>query len=461
MDGAAAALPEDVLFEVFSRVQNARDLLRCALACKTWLRLFADPAFLRRLWPPAPQQGQGNHRSRLLGFFFQATSFWRRKRLMKRRARQHSSAFAPTFLPAPGSPLGPGGGHALTSFVSDDDGTFNYARPLASRRGMLLVRLVPRTFERSITTGLLVGVCNPITGERHVAPPLECTCLGRYVEGYAIVMATDSDGLHGEQPQSSSPPSLSSRRFDFSQLFLTGVHQDDRRLHLHSYSGATCSWSAPTKCLNSDLFAMDGASAAVVHRGAAHWLYTHQRVGGLYVLRAETGTAARVSLNKLNISLDGSPSNLCVAGDRLSIASVRAKHVDVWTQLDGDDGGGDTATTVVWQRTRVIQIPPAAPDPDISWHLQPRLWFDLDMGAILGLYQGGGVFVVDIEREVVEKVLGHSPCCLYVNGYGSSVPYEVDLLEFFVSKLGGLCQLMTCLQVEKLVPSQKRFPTVL
>ena len=62
---------------------------------------------------------------------------------------QRTSVSAPSFLPAPGSPLGgaptPTADHhrALTSFVADDDGTFNYAEPLTARRGIVLLRLVP------------------------------------------------------------------------------------------------------------------------------------------------------------------------------------------------------------------------------------------------------------------------------------------------------------------------------
>ncbi|KAG2594041.1 hypothetical protein PVAP13_5NG615301 [Panicum virgatum] len=187
--GGAAALHEDVLFEIFSRVHDVSDLLRCAMTCKPWRRLFTDRAFLGRLWP---EQGQG-HRSRLLGFFLQMRGFVRRKKMMNARVKQHSSAFAPAFLPAPGSPLGPVE-RAITAFVEDDDGTFNYAQPLAARRGIVLMRLVPRDcFRRTATTGgLAVGLCNPLTGECHVAPPLECcTCLGRHVDGYAILTAAD------------------------------------------------------------------------------------------------------------------------------------------------------------------------------------------------------------------------------------------------------------------------------
>jgi hypothetical protein len=63
------------------------------------------------------------------------------------------------------------------------------------------MRLVPRNcIERTATAGgLLVGICNPVTGERHVAPPLErCTCLGRHVDGYAILTAADDSDADGE-----------------------------------------------------------------------------------------------------------------------------------------------------------------------------------------------------------------------------------------------------------------------
>jgi hypothetical protein len=60
------------------------------------------------------------------------------------------------------------------------------------------MRLVPRNcIERTATAGgLLVGIYNPVTGERHVAPPLErCNCLGRHVDGYAILTAADDSGI--------------------------------------------------------------------------------------------------------------------------------------------------------------------------------------------------------------------------------------------------------------------------
>ncbi|TVU14076.1 hypothetical protein EJB05_37522, partial [Eragrostis curvula] len=233
-DDRATVLPEDVLFEIFSRVQNVRDILRCALACKPWLRLLTDRDFLRRL---LPDHGHG-HPSRLLGFFFQEQRFGAGKRAIRRHTRERYSVSAPTFVPTPaGSRLGPGGDRALTALVADDDGgTFNYAEPVASRHGVVLMRLVPRTYHR-MKAGLLLGLCNPITGERH------------YVDGYAIFVAAGSCAI--------------SR----SKLLVTCYHrQGDSHLHLHSYSAATRSSSAPTRSHNGDSYHRVGATAAVVHR---------------------------------------------------------------------------------------------------------------------------------------------------------------------------------------------------
>ncbi|GJN09509.1 hypothetical protein PR202_ga27522 [Eleusine coracana subsp. coracana] len=58
------ALPDDVIVEILARVPDALSLFRCAVVCRRWRRLVADPAFLlcRRAWP----DGDG---SSLIGFF--------------------------------------------------------------------------------------------------------------------------------------------------------------------------------------------------------------------------------------------------------------------------------------------------------------------------------------------------------------------------------------------------------
>ncbi|RLN25655.1 hypothetical protein C2845_PM07G02170 [Panicum miliaceum] len=464
-----AAFPDDLLIEVFSRVGNVKDLFRFAVTCRRWLRRFTDPAFLRQL---CPGQGEG-HRARLLGFFFQQTRFelprgrTNRTLTMRMRMAQHTSVSAPSFLPAPGSPLGgtptPTDHHRadLTSFVADDDGTFNYAEPLAARRGIVLMRLVPRTLDglermaitRARATSHLLGLCNPITGERHVLPPLESPGdLGR-CDSYAIVTAADSD-LDGE------PQQTAGRRFEFSQLLLITVTTTETKsdAYLHSYSADTRSWSTPTMCLDGyRRFSMAGERSAVVHQGAAHWLCIDRpfppREGDeclLYKLSAGVGATAatsppHASLAKTPIRGAGSPHLFVSTDGKLSVACVYFLHVAVWTQQQGGNesgGGGDTPAT--WLRTAVMRIPMAGPNPGpLCEPCGSCTWLDFNGGSMLVLPPSGGVFVLDIEKKVVEKVMD----CLLPQKFssernplwdGTCVAYEMDLVEFFVRQLGGL-----------------------
>ncbi|RLN24587.1 hypothetical protein C2845_PM07G33700 [Panicum miliaceum] len=438
------ALPEELLFEVFSRVGSVKDLFLFAVTSRQWLRRFTDPAFLRGL---CPNRGRG-HRSRLLGFFFQSTRFVRCVRMMETRMTQRTSVSAPTFRPAPGSPLAPPPppppDRALTSLVADDDGTFNYAEPLAARCGVVLMQLVPRTFDlhpmtiaSSSSHDLILGLSNPITGERHVLPPI---CSGRYVVcGYAIVTAADVD-LDGEQRP--SPPS--SGHSTFSQLLLIGCPRiDGSKRYLHSYSAAAGTWSAPAMCptLDGHGFDLAGEGSAAVHRGSAHWLYIDRAARTLaprddhylYRLSAELGGAARVSLTKLGVRAGGKP-RLCVGGDgKLSVACVYPVHVTVWTQQDGDGDGGEA-----WVRTRVIRMPTPVMDP--NGLQRDEEWFEFSRGSMLVLYRGGAAFVVDLGKGVMEKVMDCSPRQFMDERYHRYVPYEMDLVEFFVSCLGGLCR---------------------
>ncbi|CAM0949202.1 unnamed protein product [Alopecurus aequalis] len=383
------ALPEEVLHEVLSRVGNVKDLFMLAVTCRRWLRRFTDPAFLRGVLCPGHGVAVG-HRARLLGFFFQQT---RTRRLV--------------FLPTPGSPLGP----ALTSF--NHDGAFNCAEPLAARRGIVLMQLAP-----GILGTHLLGLCSPITGERHLLPPLSLKCSSN-VDSYAIITADDLDGPG---------------RFAFSQLLiLTSLNSV---VYLHSYSAATRSWSAPTVCMSScrPLLCLVGERSAVVHGGAAHWLWINDQVPDrvddqLYKLSTEVGTL-RVSLTKLPLRAGGSPLLSVGRDGQLSVACVYLEHVTVWTQQGA-----------AWPRTAVIRIPTAVPNPKYRPQDQPReKWFDFSRGSMLVLYRSGGVFLLDLEKKVMEKIM--EDCSLprfshYWNE-GKSVAYEMDLVEFFLLQRGGL-----------------------
>ncbi|CAL4945732.1 unnamed protein product [Urochloa decumbens] len=312
---AAAGIDGGILLvEVFSRVGSVRSLFVFAVTSRRWLRLFTDPAFLRRL---CPSQGEG-HRARLLGFFPRQTEPFidHSPRMMKLRMAQHTSVSPPTFVPAPGSPLGPTEERALTAFVSDDDGTFNYAEALAARRGFVLMHLVPRTFDLGLAT---------------------------------------------------------------------------------------------------------------VHRGAAHWL----------CFDSEAYTRAprddhKLYMVKLPVRAGGSPL-LYVNGDgKLSIACLYPVHATVWTQ---QKAGKDNT----WLRTQVFRLPMVVPNPNGPPEMRRCFdqWHGFDKGSMLVMYRCGGVFTLDVEKEAMEKVMDCFPSLFKDKQLPRCVPYEMDLVDFFVSHLGG------------------------
>lgn len=95
--------------------------------------------------------------------------------------QQRASSFALTFLLAPASSQG------ARRLVDDD--AFDYADLLATRRGVVLVWLAPRTPAEKACH--LFGVCNPVSGHRHVLPPLEWNLAGGGLNGYAIITTVD------------------------------------------------------------------------------------------------------------------------------------------------------------------------------------------------------------------------------------------------------------------------------
>ncbi|TVU39568.1 hypothetical protein EJB05_12994, partial [Eragrostis curvula] len=357
--------------------------------------------------------------------------FVRCEMMMKTRTMQRGSAFAPTFFPTPGSLLGPTD-RALTSFVADDDGDFNYAEPLAARCGLVLMGLVPKTIgldAPSSKTGHLFGVCNPVTGERRVVTPMNCvTCRRQCVAGYAIVTAADinSVDLNGDHrlPQPS-------RRHLFSQLLIitcpSPAECNNGDLHLHSYCASTRRWSAPTSWCRAPRGMV--VSSAAVHQGAAHWLYANlitpmEAREEFYILNVELATT-RVSFTKIPAVKVGQTPFLCISKEgRLSITSVFGMHVQVWTRQDGGPAS--------WLRARLIPIPIAMPDAMV----QREDWYEFNGGVMLVLYRGGDVFVLDLEKKVIEKIMAFPPRLLGTR-FVTMVPYEMDLSEFFVSQLDG------------------------
>ncbi|XBI34780.1 hypothetical protein VPH35_120544 [Triticum aestivum] len=126
-----ATLSDDVLLEILSRVaDDIPTLFRCAVACKPWRALVADPSFLLRCWTEGAR-----HLSSFLGLF--------------RGPRSSDGLWIsgpPTFVPSTRPLLSP-----PASII----GILDNAVPLASRHGLLLVQLLGQT-----DTGLQLAVCD-------------------------------------------------------------------------------------------------------------------------------------------------------------------------------------------------------------------------------------------------------------------------------------------------------------
>lgn len=140
--GTVAGVPtlsDDLVLEILLRVPDLVSLFRCSVVSKRWHHLLGDPGFLgRRAWP------DGNRPSPL-GFFVQ------RNRTSSSSRRKISRLFptrAPAFVPAPGSHLGPER-RFLTSFICDDEGLLDDAKPLVARGGLLLLRVSPRPGDKT------------------------------------------------------------------------------------------------------------------------------------------------------------------------------------------------------------------------------------------------------------------------------------------------------------------------
>jgi hypothetical protein len=115
-------------------------------------------------------------------------------------------------------------------------------------------------------------------------------------------------------------------------------------------------------------------------------------------------------------------------------------HVTLWTQQECGEEGDDTPAP--WLHT-VIRI---TPDPN---YLPPtryaawRQWFRLNNGSLLVLnweYHSYSIFILDLEKKVMEEVKRSFLRETNNEGNLAFVPYEMDLVKFFVLRLGGICE---------------------
>ncbi|EEE55389.1 hypothetical protein OsJ_03469 [Oryza sativa Japonica Group] len=229
-DANGTSLTDDALAATFTRLPNAADVVRCAATCRRWASVVAKEAnALSRALPLLP--------GRALGFFHKeqdaAAVATTRKR--KRRAIIVDYSTPPCFVPtAFGSRLL---GYNLPSASALPLGVqtdalglldLSLSRPVASRNGRLVLELQS---EEHVNDGKLnLCVCNPMTGDVAVLPPLSGKDRPRM---YACTLLTDADI---DQP----PPSA-----NFFRVLI--VYNRDRFTAFRSYSSDTGSWSMEAK----------------------------------------------------------------------------------------------------------------------------------------------------------------------------------------------------------------------
>jgi hypothetical protein len=135
-DDTVGALPGELLLDIFARLRDHVDLLRYATTCRRWLRVVAadDASFLRR----AGVLPEDKNASLLLGAFYQTKDPVIAGPTTMETSERKSDC-PPKFWRIHGlSPADdvdlPGSGHL--TILSNHDGLFNYAKPLASRGGL-------------------------------------------------------------------------------------------------------------------------------------------------------------------------------------------------------------------------------------------------------------------------------------------------------------------------------------
>ncbi|KAM3369569.1 hypothetical protein ACQJBY_017459 [Aegilops geniculata] len=390
---AGGEIADDVLRDVFERLPGYQDLLRCAATCKRWRRLVTDRAFLRRigLWPPTARQP-----SILAGIFYQITCPVGKPR------RKHGQP--PEFLN-----LHLGGAHTtfssfvhgahLTfgSLVDNDDGLFAYARPLASRRGLLLVSiLLPTMFDDMGGTGardkIQLVVCRPVVDKQRSLLPLLNFDLSGFLDwdltGCALL--TDEDqGVIDYLDQRSQQRSSS------FQVFLTYTG-DNGTIYVYMYSSATDTWSTPTKFCQASHLIRCGPFAGVVTPNTVHWLYKDET--SFYTLNVNAITTD-VSLTKIPIHVEGCRQwgrvlFPCVSGEgKLSFVSMRNHGILVlWTKQEQDDDGYDReASSGGWLGSDLINLG--------SKYEINNVFYAERRGAMLIERCGGSFFTVDLKSK--------------------------------------------------------------
>ncbi|KAL5224419.1 hypothetical protein ABZP36_011058 [Zizania latifolia] len=239
--GTLLSVPDDILGAIFaSGSLTAADVVCCAATCRGWGRVVASRSeYVSRGLPPL-----GRYLSSLAVGIFRAPI-----------TRMRTPHFIPT---AAWARLLSDRRISLLDGFQVDGELLNYARPVASRNGRLVLQLSPTDGAR----GLALCVCNPMTGDLAILPRLSSNNKPRrnwFPYGCALFTDDDFDPL-----RSSSP---------FFRLLLL-YNNGASKTVLRCYSSDAGCWGQEidiTGVASISSQKMRQIFQAVLRRGAAFW----------------------------------------------------------------------------------------------------------------------------------------------------------------------------------------------
>ncbi|KAM0829947.1 hypothetical protein ACQ4PT_066540 [Festuca glaucescens] len=412
-----AALPDDLIPEILVRVEDGPALFRCALACKQWRDLVADPSFLRRRWPKGRSRRRPSSSASSLsnGPIEHIPSPRIPSPEVVRRA----------FVPPPRSPLGPGH-RSLGSFIPcvTDNLDFDDAEPLVARHGLLLVRLVRRRGAPADDVGagralVHLAVCSLLAGTCDLLPPLKCRASST-INKCAILTHTDSCS-NGQSPSLPLP--------SFSQVLVIVFNGASRNYNLCTFSSAEWNWSPPPRNCFSDPELRVADGSAVICQGMACWLVSDTENFCTLDVGAENGQFFLRDLPAppdhgiplLSVAIDGTLSML--------LLDVYCCWLEIWWLQGGEESGGDDdVVDLDWLCATVIELKPPKFVHMTCLCVGERSSTLLVMDTLIR-----SVCFVDIETGAVDEVTEQFRRL----NLETAVPFEMDWPVFFLSRLEG------------------------
>jgi hypothetical protein len=211
---------------------------------------------------------------------------------------------------------------------------------------------------------------------------------------------------------------------------------------VYMVSSDEASWSYTSNYFWDDLaFLLEESNNVVVCRGTAHWLgCCFPSVSGLRTINvdAETGivSVTKLETNPGQHGFRHYPSAACLSldGDNtLSVIWMQMNHLkmEIWKQqsykeaIDEYDDG-----TSIMHCSRVVEL--KMPQ---EIEMQGRVSHILEekYGMLIVSY-GEQVYTVHLETGIMEEVTGWP---WHTASHWKTQPFEMDWLEFFLSRLGG------------------------